>query len=1534
MNAAVRAMILVLLCLAPAAGRRLAHYDLGPARRFAPAPAAEIGVIHFANGFSLDMRTGETDAPADLRRAEPAGPAHYLVQFRGPIERRWLDDIHRLGIRPLCYFPDYAYLVKLDPYQKVQVELLPEVSSVGLFQPAFKLQDVLLSPAGGRSLALMVMPGERPEPVLDFIAASGGTVGEVSVSGFGTIIRADVPGGLERRLAQLDEVFWIQEWTEPEVCNNSCQWVVQSGWRASAPPDTSLAARPVWARGVRGQRTILSTTDTGLNVGHNQFRDPALSVTPPGIWPGHRKVVAFKLFPGASETEVSYHGSHVNGTVAGDDSVTGGTSYYEGMARDARLYFVDLTNASGSFVVGTDLTSLWDTVYQGAGLPDSVRPIRQHSGSWRWYNSTGAYLLQDATTDYYCWLHKDFLNIMAAGNEGSSGYRNIGSPALAKNVLTVGATGNGTSSNARASFSSRGPAQDGRIKPTVCAPGVGLWSAQASGQSGYSQLSGTSMATPAVNGSVGLIRCYLREGYYPSGAQNPADAITYISSALLRAMAVNSADPNISSTVVPDSNIGWGRIDVDSVLYFSGDSRKLIVRDDTSGLRTGEYREVQFRVNASMPLRVALAWTDTAAAPSANPTLVNDLNLLLVAPSGTYYRGNQYSGGQSVANPSNWDNRNTEECCRVNSPDTGLWTVRVYGQNVATGARQPFGLCITGGITTELPDVGVTAIVAPAGTIDTTDVVAPACSVYNYGNTTASYSVRMKVGLGYDTTAQVTNHAPGTALRLSFPAAGNWPRGNLVVACSTRLAGDAVPANDSALGTVFVRVRDAAANQVSAPTGAIDSGTVVVPQAQVENRGNSSATFYAILTVTDGYRDSTLVSDLAPGATAGVSFRNWTALQRGSFIARCSTGLAGDAVPANNRASTNGFVQVRDGGILGLVSPAPVVDSAAGPQPVRIAVRNHGNVAGDYVLVADIEPGWHDSVSVPVIAAGATDTVQLDDWTPPGRGTFRWSVRLRLSGDMVPQNDTASGAITTRVRDVAVQALLAPSETLRRRDPVVPRVRVRNAGTTEETFDVRLRIGENYVDQQTVTRLEAGDTFTVVFVNWLPDWGSYAVACTTLLAGDAVEENNTLAGNVLVELGWAAGWHEVSPLPLEPSGRAVKDGAWLVMNTGRERLYALKGNKTGDFYCYDPLEGSGGTWSGLPAMPDGAETKKPGKGSAGCSDNAGAVYAVKGNNTFGFWRYDIDSLRWEQLPDVPAGTSGRKVKAGADMAFMTKEGVGGVYLMKGYRCDFFRFNVLSGAWEVLPLLPSGSQPKWDKGSWLSSDGERYIFAHKAKFHELWAFDCWGDTWESSPRAGMPFTGASGKKKKSRDGGSAAFWNDAIYAFKGGNTCEFWKYIVAEDRWVESDSLPSVGSTGKRKRVKAGADIVAFGQQAAFFALKGNKTAEFWRYLEPPVLSTNAPGRTGVMAGGMERVPARPEVVPTLVAAGFAEVRCGPGRLAVWVYDAAGRLVRAQAFAGSTGSAAVRLDLRGLAPGIYLVRLEGETAIATQKLVVR
>ena len=682
---------------------------------FTSAPDPNGRVISFSNGIVFDTRQGEPALPAGYR-SEANGV--YLVQFSGPIQERWVDELSKAGAVVYSYIPNYSFTVRMDDKTLTKVRSMKEVAWVGTYQPAYKVSEAQLFQVSGRgSVVMMLYPDADIETAASKVGALGGVLKEKTVSYIAKIIRADLDLSRVVDLANLPEVMALHSWAgEPQFHNNNDQWVCQQGWRATAPADSSLTYRPIWRRGIRGQGQITSEHDSGINFnvgsGHCAFRDPAVPITAKGDYPTHRKVVAYKVYGTVNvfgdTPSCSYHGTHTNGTTAGNDTIANGTgpNTTDGIAKDARLNFTDIADANCGLNVTTDLTTLYDTVARS----NAAGPVHQHSGSWGWGGSGGSYATQEATTDAWHWRNKLVLPIFSAGNAGS-GSNTIGRPAIAKNVCTVGATGNSTSSNTIASFSSRGPVQDNRIKPTVCAPGntPGVNSASGSTACSDQALQGTSMACPSVNGALTLVRQYFRQGWYPTGRPRTADTLLP-SAALLRAMAVCSGDSGVSGYVPPEFNAGFGRLDLDSVLYFDTlgtDARKLAVIDNRAGLATGTY--IQYRVNvndSTLPLRAALAWVDTAAAVGANPAIVNNFSLQLTNAYGVVYRGNKMTGWRSTANPTGWDSVNVEEIARIVNPRRGNWDIRVYSQNAPQGSRVWFGLVLTGGLAPGVTGVG------------------------------------------------------------------------------------------------------------------------------------------------------------------------------------------------------------------------------------------------------------------------------------------------------------------------------------------------------------------------------------------------------------------------------------------------------------------------------------------------------------------------------------------------------------------------------------------------------------------------------------------------------------------------------------------------------------------------------------------------------------------------------------------------------------------------------------------------------------
>ncbi|HEU4534784.1 MAG TPA: S8 family serine peptidase, partial [Polyangiaceae bacterium] len=294
-----------------------------------------------------------------------------------------------------------------------------------------------------------------------------------------------------------------------------------------------------------------------------------------------------------------------------------------------------------------------------------------------------------------------FLILFAAGNSGP-GAGSVGSPATAKNTVSVGATQRGTAANSMASFSSCGPTDDGRVKPDITIPGQGIISARSDFNAGTNNCtttssSGTSMATPAAAGLATLIRQYYTDGFYPSGAAQTADRFTP-SAALIKATLLNSATQMSGAGTIPSNCQGWGRILLENALFFPGQARKLFATDDAGFPLggAGQQKTFTFTAQAGEPLKATLSWTDFPSTPAASPHLNNDLDLVVTGPNGLTLLGNVFSNGASATGGSA-DRKNNVEQVLVAAPAAGTYTVTVKAFNVPSGA-QPFALVVTGNV--------------------------------------------------------------------------------------------------------------------------------------------------------------------------------------------------------------------------------------------------------------------------------------------------------------------------------------------------------------------------------------------------------------------------------------------------------------------------------------------------------------------------------------------------------------------------------------------------------------------------------------------------------------------------------------------------------------------------------------------------------------------------------------------------------------------------------------------------------------------
>jgi hypothetical protein len=288
-------------------------------------------------------------------------------------------------------------------------------------------------------------------------------------------------------------------------------------------------------------------------------------------------------------------------------------------------------------------------------------------GHYAWDNAASAWVWSTVTRD---------------PDGGADGYDCIPWLANAKNTVTVGAVDDipgGYASPAgvvMSTFSNWGPTDDGRIKPDIVANGVSLYSCSDANNADYITISGTSMSSPNVSGSLNLlVRHY----------ETTHSGVTPLSSTV-KALIIETADeagPNPG----PDYMYGWGLMNTLKAAQLIGADAQnpgQIVEESLS-LSTGETDQYTLSSNGSDPIRITICWTDppgTPPAASLNPTnlmLVNDLDIRLQhVQSSTVYSPYVLNPASPSSAATTGDNfRDNVEQIYVASPPAGDYIVSV-----------------------------------------------------------------------------------------------------------------------------------------------------------------------------------------------------------------------------------------------------------------------------------------------------------------------------------------------------------------------------------------------------------------------------------------------------------------------------------------------------------------------------------------------------------------------------------------------------------------------------------------------------------------------------------------------------------------------------------------------------------------------------------------------------------------------------------------------------------------------------------------
>ena len=325
---------------------------------------------------------------------------------------------------------------------------------------------------------------------------------------------------------------------------------------------------------------------------------------------------------GDGTSDLNFHAAHVMGTII----ASGFDSDAKGMAPQAKGIGSDWTNdlaeATAAAAEGM-LLSNHSYGFSADDIPD-------------WY--FGAYREDARDWDNLMYNAPYYLQVNSAGNdgnndtangaplEGNSAFNKINGRKTGKNCLTI-ANGQDANINAdgtlasvnRNSGSSEGPTDDLRVKPDLMGNGTGLYSSYETADDAYNTISGTSMASPNITGSLLLLQQHHKESYG-----------NFMKASTLKGLALHTADD--TDIPGPDSHVGWGlmntKVAAETITkngFESWISEEVLTNGGTYTLKV--------KSDGFSPLLASISWTDkpgeisdgTANDPKA--ALVNDLDI-------------------------------------------------------------------------------------------------------------------------------------------------------------------------------------------------------------------------------------------------------------------------------------------------------------------------------------------------------------------------------------------------------------------------------------------------------------------------------------------------------------------------------------------------------------------------------------------------------------------------------------------------------------------------------------------------------------------------------------------------------------------------------------------------------------------------------------------------------------------------------------------------------------------------------------------
>jgi subtilisin family serine protease len=355
---------------------------------------------------------------------------------------------------------------------------------------------------------------------------------------------------------------------------------------AATPGVTSTQAPTLWNLGFRGQGMVVANQDTGMRWTHAALRTHyrgwggsiATSDHNYNWWDSiHARITGSDggTASGATNScgynlqapcDDQGHGTHTTGTTVGDDAGAGlGTGTNQvGVAPSAK--WIGCRNMDAGNGRATTYTECFQfflapTNLQGQNPDPTKRPhVMNNSWGCPLVGELCPRPIMQSIVDNS--VASGIFVVASAGNDGPNCGTVQDPPGIYESAFSIGALSTSNTAPSLQSFSSRGTVTSdgsGRMKPDLSAPGASVSSSLRTSDTSYGSMSGTSMASPHVVGTVallwsarpGLVRDIPRTKWLLTRSSNRAG------------ITVGSNSTGCGGiTPTPNNHFGWGRVDV------------------------------------------------------------------------------------------------------------------------------------------------------------------------------------------------------------------------------------------------------------------------------------------------------------------------------------------------------------------------------------------------------------------------------------------------------------------------------------------------------------------------------------------------------------------------------------------------------------------------------------------------------------------------------------------------------------------------------------------------------------------------------------------------------------------------------------------------------------------------------------------------------------------------------------------------------------------------------------------------------------